>query len=169
MKAEDLQTIYQYNQWANNKVLRKAAKLTAEQLDTPNNLTGGTVFEALVHCYDSEWSWRLAAQEGAMPGVIVKAEEFSSFSVFRKTWEAEMVQMLAFVQSLDDARLHEAHEFVWLPRARPRQRTRWHILFHAANHSTHHRAEIGRYLDTFGHSPKDMDFMIWSGRHFIPK
>jgi uncharacterized damage-inducible protein DinB len=168
MKAEDLQTIYQYNQWANNKVLRQVAKLTPEQLNTPNNLTGGSLFETLIHAYDSEWSWRLVAQEGAMPGKVLTAEDFPDFPTLRKTWNAEMETMLTFVETLEDDGLHETHEFIWSPRARPRQRTLWHILFHAANHSTHHRAEIGRYLDTLGHSPKDMDFMIWSGRYAKP-
>lgn len=164
MKAHDLLTIYQYNQWANNKVLRKVAKLTPEQLTTPNSLTGGTVFDALIHSYDSEWSWRLAAQEGAKPGKILTAEDFPDFPTLRNTWKEEMEIMLAFIQTLNDDKLQQPHEFIWSPRARPRQRILWQILFHAANHSTHHRAEIGRYLDTLGHSPKDLDFMIWSRR-----
>ena len=64
MNTENLQLIYQYNQWANNKVFRQVAKLSSEQLNTPNHLTGGSLLDALVHIYDSEWSWRMAAQEG---------------------------------------------------------------------------------------------------------
>lgn len=103
------------------------------------------------------------AQTGAMPGKMLTTEDFPDFPSLRETWTAEMETMQAFIQTLNDAQLHETHEFKWSPRAKPRYRTLWHILFHAANHSTHHRAEIGRYLDTLGHSPKDMDFMIWTG------
>jgi uncharacterized damage-inducible protein DinB len=162
MNVQNLLTIYEYNKWANNRVFRKVAKLTAEQLNTPNNLTGGTLLDTLIHSYDSEWSWRLAAQEGAMPGKILSTEDFPDFTSLRKAWKEEMENMLAFIQTLSNDQLQQPHEFIWNTRARPRQRLLWQILFHAANHSTHHRAEIGRYLDTLGHSPKDMDFMIWS-------
>jgi len=164
MKVENLLTIFEYNKWANNRIFRKVAKLTPEQLNTPNNLTGGSLFDTLVHVYDAEWSWRLAAQEGAMSGKVLTAEDFPNFTTLRKTWTAEMESMLAYLQTLTDEQLQQPHQFIWSTRARPRQRLLWQILFHAANHSTHHRAEIGRYLDTLGHSPKDMDFMIWSSR-----
>jgi uncharacterized damage-inducible protein DinB len=140
------------------------AKQTPEQLNTPNNHTGGSLMEALIHVYDAEWSWRLAAQEGAMPGVILTAGDFPDVPTLRKAWTAEMDAMTAFLQTLNDEQLHESREFIWVARARPRRRALWHILFHVANHSTHHRAEIGRYLDTLGHSPRDMDFMIWTIR-----
>jgi uncharacterized damage-inducible protein DinB len=169
LNVQDFVSIFEYNRWANNKVHRQVARLTPEQLAAPSNLTGGSLLEALVHSYDTEWSWRLAAQEGAMPGRVVTTEDFPDFRSLRKVWKAEMELMLAFVQSLDDERLGAVHEFIWLPRARPRQRPLWQILYHAANHSTHHRAEIGRHLDSLGYSPRDLDFIIWSGRNHPTK
>jgi uncharacterized damage-inducible protein DinB len=122
------------------------------------------LFVTLIHAYDSEWNWRLAAQGGAMSGGVLTTDDFPEFGPLHKSWTAEMEMMLAYIQTLTDEQLYQSHEFIFSHRAKPRRRILWQILFHAANHSTHHRAEIGRYLDTLGRSPKDMDFMIWSSR-----
>ncbi|HUF54707.1 MAG TPA: DinB family protein [Dehalococcoidia bacterium] len=36
---------------------------------------------------------------------------------------------------------------------------RWHLVEHIANHSAHHRAEVGQLLHGLGASPGDMDFV----------
>jgi uncharacterized damage-inducible protein DinB len=164
MNIQNLQTLFRYNQWANNRVLQKAAKLTAEQLTAPSNLAGENIYHTLIHVYDAEWSWRVACQTGSMPGVVVTADNWPNFTAFKQTWQEEMEQMLTFVKSLADEQLEQPFEYIWTKRAKPRQQTLWHLLFHIANHGTHHRAEIGRELDKLGHSPKNLDFVIWASR-----
>lgn len=165
MNKSDLQTLFRYNQWANGRILIKVAKLTPEQLTAPMNVAGENLYNTLIHLYDAEWSWRLACQEGAMPGVLLTAENWPNFAAFRKAWQAEMALILDYIDSLTDSQLHQPHQYIWAKGAKPRQKTLWQLLFHITNHGTHHRAEIGRQLNTLGHSPKDMDFIIWSSRH----
>jgi uncharacterized damage-inducible protein DinB len=165
MHKSDLYTLFRYNQWANGRILIKAAKLTPAQLTEPINLARESLYETLIHIYDAEWSWRLACQEGAMPGVMLTSGSWPNFEAFRKSWKEEMGLMLAFVEALNETRINKSHEYIWTARAKPRQLTLWKILLHIANHGIHHRAEIGRHLTTLGQSPKDMDFIIWASRH----
>jgi uncharacterized damage-inducible protein DinB len=157
MNSNDIQTLYEYNRWANNKLLRAAAKMSQEQLAAPTWLSGGTLLATLNHAIDTEWSWRLVCQEGAMTGTYL---EFADFASLRKAWREEMKHMLAYVSLLTDEQLQHIVTYT-RPRFRPRQRPLWQILMHIINHSTHHRAEIGQYLATCGCSPGDMDFMIF--------
>lgn len=157
MNVTDFIKLYEYNQWANNKILRASAKLTQEQLSTDTWLSGKTLLQTLNHIIDSEWSWRLVCQEGSMSGEYLN---FADLASLRKAWREEMKHMLAYVTTLEDEQLQQTITFT-RPRFRPRQRILWHILTHIINHSTHHRAEIGQYLATCGHSPGDMDFMIF--------
>ena len=157
MNVTDFIQLYEYNQWANGKVLRAAAKVNQEQLTANTWLSGKTLLQTLNHIIDSEWSWRLVCQERTMSGEYLN---FADLTSLRKAWREEMKHMLAYVTTLEDEQLQETITFT-RPRFRPRQRILWHILTHIINHSTHHRAEIGQYLATCGHSPGDMDFMIF--------
>ena len=157
MNVADIIKLYEYNQWANHKLLRAAAKLSQEQLMAPTWLSGKCLLQTLNHTVDAEWSWRLVCQEGAMSGEYLCFDDLRSL---RKAWREEMKHMLAYVATLEDEQLHQTITFT-RPRFRPRQRTLWHILTHIINHSTHHRAEMGQYLATCGHSPSDMDFMMF--------
>jgi uncharacterized damage-inducible protein DinB len=157
MNVTDVVQLYEYNQWANNKIMRAAAKVSQEQLTAPTWLSGKTLLQTLSHIVDVEWSWRLVCQEGAMSGEYLL---FTDVASLRRAWQEEMKHMLAYVSTLQDEQLHQKITFT-RPRSRPRQRTLWHLLTHIVNHSTHHRAEIGQYLAACGHSPGDMDFIIF--------
>lgn len=158
MNTQDVITLYEYNQWANLRLLRAAGKVGAAQLVEPTAwLSGKTLLNTMTHVLDAEWSWRLVCQEGSMPGTYL---EFADLVSLRKAWREEMKHMLVYVSLLEDEKLHQMHTYT-RPRFRPRHRLLWHILTHIVNHSTHHRAEIGQYLATCGHSPGDMDFMVF--------
>lgn len=161
MNRQDVITLYEYNQWANNRILRAAGKLGAAQLMEPNEwLSGKTLLNTMAHVLDAEWSWRLVCQEGAMPGTYL---EFADLAALKRAWREEMRHMLAYVSLLADEQLNQMHTFT-RPRFQPRHRLLGHILTHIVNHSTHHRAEIGQYLGLCGYSPGDMDFMIFVGK-----
>ena len=161
MNTQDVITLFEYNQWANNRILRAAGKVGAVQLMEPTGwLSGKTLLNTMTHIMDAEWSWRLVCQDGGMPGTYLA---FADLSGLKKAWREEMKHMLAYVSLLEDEQINQAHTFT-RPRFQPRHRLLGHILMHIVNHSTHHRAEIGQYLAMCGHSPGDMDFMIFVGK-----
>jgi uncharacterized damage-inducible protein DinB len=43
----------------------------------------------------------------------------------------------------------------------PCQNTVWHVLLHVLNHNTQHRAEAAAMLTDLGHSPGDIDMLIY--------
>ena len=158
MNTKDIITLFEYNKWANNRILRATTKVSEAQLTEPTDwLSGGTLLQTMTHTLDAEWSWRLVCQEGRMPGTYL---EFTDLTTLKKAWRQEMKHMQAYVSLLEGDVLNQPHTFTQ-PRSRPRQRLLWHILSHIINHSTHHRAEIGQYLAMCGHSPGDMDLMIF--------
>ena len=67
MQATDLITLYDYNYWANRRILSAAAKLTPEQFLAPTTLSWGSVRDVLVHALGAEWIWRQRCQAGATP------------------------------------------------------------------------------------------------------
>jgi uncharacterized damage-inducible protein DinB len=158
MDQEQAVTLIEYNNWANHRVILKAAHLTPAQFLAETILSHHTILGTLVHILDTQWYWREAAQSGKLPLKELSPADFPSLSSLRRRWEEEDRLLLHYVQGLSAAQLNGSITYNWLW-ARPRNRPLWHILQHIVNHGTHHRSEIGHYMATLGQSPKDLDFI----------
>ena len=57
MTIDDIRLLYQYDRWANNRVLQAASRLSTEEFT--RDLTGSfrSVRNTLVHIIGGEWIW----------------------------------------------------------------------------------------------------------------
>jgi uncharacterized damage-inducible protein DinB len=165
MNAKDIVTLIEYNQWANERVIRKLNSMSADALNAPCWLSGGSLLKTVIHLIDTEWSWRVVCQTGTMPPDIpqeLTRGDPPKWATVRKFWKTEMAETLQYAKSLRGSQ----PEKIWLygfPQAKTRRNPLWHLIMHFTNHSAHHRSEIGQYLHTLGRSPGDMDFLKFVG------
>jgi len=68
--------------------------------------------------------------------------------------------MLAYIHSLDKAALNQVIPCKGFS-GRPFENPLWHILMQLIYHSISHRAEIAGQLTALGHSPGNLDFIIY--------
>jgi uncharacterized damage-inducible protein DinB len=66
MTREDIQLLYEYDRWANNRVLQAASALSAEAFTCDLGGSFRSVRDTLVHIIGGEWIW-LAYLEDAAP------------------------------------------------------------------------------------------------------
>lgn len=59
MLITNVLTLFDYNYWANHRVLEAAEKITSEQFTAPAKLSHGSVRGALAHILAAEIVWRL--------------------------------------------------------------------------------------------------------------
>jgi uncharacterized damage-inducible protein DinB len=57
MRVADIQTLYDYNYWATERILRTAAGVTDEQFATPTRFPWGSLRGTLVHILAGERFW----------------------------------------------------------------------------------------------------------------
>jgi uncharacterized damage-inducible protein DinB len=58
MRPNELQHLYDYNYWANARILDTASHAGPESLASPAGLAHGSMLDTLVHVLQGEWVWR---------------------------------------------------------------------------------------------------------------
>lgn len=159
MNKQDILTLYNYNQWANGRILGAAANLTTEQFLAPASYPHGGLRGTLVHTLFAEWIWR-NRWEGNSPTSRIKPEEFPTFGSLRTRWMEEEKLLLAFVDVLTDEKLNATFTYK-NTRGEPFEQVLWKAMMHVVNHGTQHRAEAAAMLTDFGCSPGDVDMIYF--------
>jgi uncharacterized damage-inducible protein DinB len=75
MKKNEIATLYQYNAWANARILNAASHLSAEQFLASAPFSYGGLRGTLVHTLFAEWIWR-KRWEGHSPTGWLIPEDF---------------------------------------------------------------------------------------------
>lgn len=159
MNTHDIQLLYDYNCWCNARILGTASQITPEQFLAPGPYPYGGLRPTLVHTLYAEWLWRLrwlgtAANQGMEP------EEFPTVAALHTRWRQEEAALLEFVAGLSDTRLKSEFEYTSTEGGH-HKRVLWEAMAHVVNHGTQHRTEAAAMLTGFGHSPGDIDLIVY--------
>jgi uncharacterized damage-inducible protein DinB len=157
MKHSDVLTIYDYNYWANQRILNAADGVSQEQLLAPGSFPWGGLLGTLAHILDAEYGWRTFFQQRKFPPDELKAADFAGLDDLEERWVKEEALMRDYLDSLNDAALSQVVRYT-NDEGVMRERLLWHCLYHVVNHGTQHRAEAAALLTDFGQSPGDVDF-----------
>lgn len=160
MHVDEIAQLWDYNYWANARVLEAAGRLSDDDLTAPANLSHGSIFGALVHVLAAEWIWRVRCEENTSPHRVPRPDDFTSLRDLEDRWEREEVSMRAYLAGLTDAELYRTVAYTTTSGA-PHTNTLWHLLVHVVNHGTQFRSEAATALSARGFSPGDLDFLAY--------
>ena len=161
MNKQDILTLYQYNQWANKKILDAARNVTPEQFLEEAFFPHGGLRSTLTHILFAEWIWR-NRWEGTSPIVRFKPEEFPTLESLLLRWQEEENKLMKFVEGLSDEQLAVPFQYR-NTKGVPKENILWHAMAHVVNHGTQHRSEAAAMLTAFGCSPGDLDMIYFLG------
>ena len=156
-RRADIDLLFRYNDWANERILATAERVTAEQFAQPNDFGWGSLNGALVHLMDAEYAWRVLLKEGEHVEWL-QPEDFADVAAIRARWAQERE---AFWRYLDSLSSDDLSATISYEGDTTRYRALWHCLAHVVNHGTQHRAECAALLTGFGHSPGNLDFTVF--------
>jgi uncharacterized damage-inducible protein DinB len=175
MTPHEIQLLYEYDRWANNRVLQAASALTNEQFT--RDLGGGhrSLRHTLVHMISGEWVW-LAYLHEPSPGsafvedlrkrrdALFDPQRFPDLAAVRLKWAEVEKEQAEFVNSLTGEDLSRVGRF------RNTNVKLEHLLQHVANHSTYHRGQIALMMRQLGAQPMETDFHVFlvEGRQGVP-
>ena len=159
MNLEDIQLIYQYNYWANRKILEAASNVTQEQFLAPAEYPFGGLRGTLLHVVGAECDWRGMFENNIYNGDL-QEEEFPTLQSLAERFTEEEKLMLAYLSRLKDEDMN-SHLKYTTDEGDHRDRILWHCLLHLVNHGTQHRSEAAALLTHYNASPEDLDFTLF--------
>ena len=159
MNKQEISVLYQYNAWSNAKILATASSLTQEQFVAPTPFPHGSLRGTLVHTLFAEWVWR-KRWEGTPRNPRLRQEEFPTLDSLQARWEDESANLMNFIAELTEERLYGKFSYVSTEGV-PHERVVWETMLHVVNHGTQHKTEAAAILTSMGHSPGDIDLIVY--------
>ena len=168
MKIDEIKLLYDYNDWADARILAACARVSPEQYAAPTSYGHGGLRATMVHILDNIWQQRITLQgyyqepladEAAYDATELHEDAFPTLAVLQERWLIEQQEMRAYLDTLTEETLNGTIRYV-IPGAM-RERVVWHILLDVIIHATQHRSEAAALLTGYGQSPGDFDFIMF--------
>ena len=150
MNLPAVKLLYEYHDWATERVMAAAARL---QDSPPQEL-----LHTLAHICEAQRAWRMMLTRGRFDDFL-KPADYADLAAVRMLWQREKDEFWRYLRGLGEGDLEQ--EFVYVGDAGERRRLVWHCLWHVVNHGTQHRAECAALLTELGCSPGELDFPIF--------
>lgn len=166
MNKDDIQLLFTYDRWANQRVLRAATALSAEQFARDLHSSFHSVRETLLHIIGGEWIWLnywngsprgpelIAALRKQMTELLAK-EKFPGIAEVSAQWSEVEREQVRFVAAQTDESLAMLVPF------RNTEVKLGLLMQHLANHSTYHRGQIASMMRQLGVEPVPTDFHVF--------
>lgn len=166
MTKADIELLYEYDRWANDRVLQTCSSLSSEQFARDLGGSFPSVRDTLVHIFAGEWGWLQYWKEPnpdsdfvekmmARRKVLFDPSRFRDLASVRRKWKEVENEQMEFLLLLTDEDVERV-----LP-VRTRQMKLQHLMQHVANHSTYHRGQITLMMRQLGVAPLATDFHIF--------
>lgn len=159
MTPELIRTMYDYNAWANQRVLDTTARLDPEQYRADGGASFGSIHDTLAHIMGGQWIF-LARWKGTSPSTPPSPQAFPDLAALRQRWGDIERETHEFVATLQEADLARVIAYV-NPQGERWAYPLWQQMLHQVNHATQHRSEVAMVLTRCGHSPGWLDFLYF--------
>ncbi len=174
MNITDIETLYAYNRWANQRMFSTLGKLSEEQFTKEIQSSFPSIRETVFHILFAEWIW-LKRWKGASPRTDVPdptassaiwnalvppgtppAEELKTVAALKSFANSIDQDRQEFLRGVDDAALQATHNFSDLS-GNPQSGPLAQLLQHVVNHGSYHRGQVTTLLRQVGGEPVGLD------------
>lgn len=169
MRLDQIKLLYDFNDWADARILRACARVSPEQYAAPSPFGAGRgLRETMVHILDNIWQQRITLQgyykdpladEAAYDATELHEDALPTLAALQERWAIEQREMRAYIDTLTEETLNGTIRYV-IPGA-VRELGVWLILLDVIIHATQHRSEAAALLTSYGQSPGDYDLLMF--------
>ena len=157
---DDLPSLFEYNVWANRRMLDAVRALSAEAYSREQGGGWPSVRASLVHLAGATdaWARRLAGEDVTR---LPSEAEVPALAAAEALLVGADARLGALVPALSPERL--ASPFSW-KNLRKEEKTAplWAVLRHVVNHGSYHRGQIASLVKRAGGTPAATDLVFWA-------
>jgi|SRR5580704_5748248 uncharacterized damage-inducible protein DinB len=166
MTKDDIQLLYEYDRWANNRLLAACSTLSVEEFTRDLGGSFRSVRDTLMHIISSEWAWLKIWKEPSVSSAFVTdlwegldaqfpPDSFPDAAAVQLRWLEVEREQVEFVNRVTDESLGRV-----LP-VRTTQISLAGLMQHLANHSTYHRGQVSLMMRQLAAEPVATDFALF--------
>jgi uncharacterized damage-inducible protein DinB len=166
MIKDDIQLLYEFDRWANNRVFRAASTLSAEEFTRDLGGSLRSVRDTLVHIVGCERGWMTIWKEPSPSSTfvmdywtrhyaLIDLNAFPDFASVQLKWKEIEKEKVEFVNRITNESLQRM-----IP-VRGTQISVAHLMQHLANHSTYHRGQVALMIRQLAAEPLATDFALF--------
>lgn len=167
MTVQNLETLYDYSYWANERLFQVISRLTPEEFTQP--VAGGheSIRNTMVHVLSTEWGW-LSRCGGHERKAKLDPSDYSTAEALVDAWNRVEGYVRNFLDELDDEELARRIDYTG-GEGKKCSMPMGELLQHAAIHAAHHRGQIALLLRELGYAPGHFDLLFYfADKHGVP-
>jgi uncharacterized damage-inducible protein DinB len=161
MTLQEVQTLCDYNRWANQRIADACRALTSEQFTRELGSSFPSVRDTMVHIMLAEWIW-LERCHGTSPMKFQPGSDFPTLEAVSARWQS--IDLRGYAASLAGNDLERIVHFRRLDSS-ANTSVLWQILQHVVNHGTYHRGQITTMLRQLGAKAVSTDLIAFYREH----
>ena len=151
-------TLFAYQNATMQRLLTCAAQLDEADYREHPGFGHGGLHDIFVHILAASWIWRTMLETGQM--ARFSRRRFPDRASLQAQFDLEMAAWQAYLDQLDPAELDKTLSLK-TPRGREYVMPHWQLLQHLILHGMQHAAEVAHLLTLKGHSPGDIDLLLF--------
>ena len=163
MNAEYFRTMIDYQYWARDRLLAAVEQLNPSDYLAPRPMDYGSIHGTLVHTYAADVIWH-SRWNGVSPDRLLTPEDVPDLKSLVERWRQIEPQIREFVGGLTDEDVRMRVVDYRSTEGDQLRRLLWQTLAHLVNHGTNHRSEVAAAATQLGHSPGDLDLVVYFAR-----
>ena len=170
MTRDDIRLLYEYDRWANRRMLKAASALSDEQFTRAMSGSFHCLRDTLLHILGGEWIWLAywrnppdspasLSDLRAKRDALFSPEAFPNVNALQSKWIEVELEQSEFVNRVNNKSLAKMLPF------RGMRLTLMHLMQHVVNHSTYHRGQVALTMRQLGAEPLATDFHVFLLEH----
>ncbi|MBM2810070.1 MAG: DinB family protein [Chloroflexi bacterium] len=160
MDAAYFRALFDYQYWARDRLLAAVGQLAEADCLAPRPMDYGSIHGTLVHAYAADVIWH-SRWQGVSPTSMLSPRDVPSLDALVARWNEHEQVVRAFVEGLSDEDVTTRVLDYRNTEGKAWSRLLWQTMAHLINHGTNHRSEVAAAATLLGHSPGDLDMIVY--------